>query len=652
MTRLAVLLAWLLAVVSSPLSAVAAPPPLGPDFADWDSFVQAQMDASGIPGVALAVVDHGQVVHERGFGTADASGRPVTPQTVFRIGSNSKGFTALAIMQLVEQGRVRLDAPVQRYLPWFHLADADASAQITVEQLLYHTSGIPGSALYDSFIDPNLTLEQYGHDLSSVHTNRPVGASFEYSNANYDLAGLIVEAVSGQSYADYVQQHIFDPLQMTHSTASRQAEIRNGLAQGHAWLFGLGPFPADDPFSQANLPAGFIASTADDLAHYLLAQLNGGRYGSAQILSADGMARMHQAGAGTQHPDGSGYAMGWGVGVRDDTHLADHTGETMRFISRQVMDLDHGRGLIVLTNATNQLPSDDQPFKTLTRGLLERLEGWPAVPPAPSLHTQYGVLDLILVVLSIAIVWSLLRLREWKAPATRGRLALAWLRVLLEVTIPLSVLLQTPALIQPGISWRSVVVFSPDLGWWLLIVSALLLFTGLARGALLIRALRQTAPSHKEARQWLHTQFHLIRRAALRVLGSATVASALVTSLRPVSAMAQSTATPTQPGVSSPRDLDPTLAPIDEPLQAMMAANQVPGVAVGLLVDGQPHTAGWGITYLTTHDPSMQPRCSRSAPRRSRSPVRHWLDWPTRAASTSTPRCAPLCRRSKSRIPT
>jgi CubicO group peptidase (beta-lactamase class C family) len=505
MSRFLLAITTLLAVLSLPLSAYAAPQPLVADFDEWDSFVRAHMADRDIPGVAIAVVDHGEVVHQAGFGVADPSGRPVTPQTLFRIGSNTKGFTALALMQLVEQGGVRLDAPVQQYLPWFQLADSDASQHITVEQLLNHTSGIPGSALYDSFVDPNLTLEQYGRDLATVHTNRAVGSSFEYSNANYDLAGLIIQAASQQSYADYVQEHIFDPLHMTHSTASRDAEARNGLAQGYGWRFGLGPFPADDPFSGANLPAGFISSTAEDLSHYVIAQLNGGRYGSAQVLSAEGIARMHVVGAGAQNPDGTGYAMGWGVGTRGSTHLADHTGETMRFLSRQVLDLDNDRGLIVMTNATNQLPSDDEAFKSLTRGLLQRLESWPPAPAAPSMHVQYAILDTVLAAISIAIVWSLARLRRWVAPATRLDAVRSSIRAALEITIPVSVFLQVPSAIQPGISWRSVVVFSPDLGWWLLIFSSLLFITGFVRAALLLRSVRRESRSHKDVGQWLRT---------------------------------------------------------------------------------------------------------------------------------------------------
>jgi hypothetical protein len=292
---------------------------------------------------------------------------------------------------------------------------------------------------------------------------------------------------------------------MTHSTASREGEERNGLARGYSWWFGFGPFPADDPFSPANLPAGFISSTAEDLSHYMIAQLNGGRYGSAQVLSADGIARMHAAGPNTQNAAGTGYAMGWGVGTRDGVHLADHTGETMRFISRQSMDLDNGRGLIMLTNATNQLPSDDEAFKSLTRGLLQRLEDWPPAPAGLSLHTEYSVLDIVMVVLSIGAIWSMAHLRRWSPPITRRQQVLSWVRAGLELTIPLSVYLQVPSAVQAGISWGTLLVFAPDLGWWLLIFFSLLFFTGLVRSRMLANRSRNQFYSRKEARQWLRT---------------------------------------------------------------------------------------------------------------------------------------------------
>jgi CubicO group peptidase (beta-lactamase class C family) len=116
-----------------------------PDFAAIDAFVEAEMRAARIPGMALGIVQGDRIVHLHGFGVADPSGRRVTPQTPFHIASVTKPFTALAIMQLVEQGTLDLDAPVQRYIPWFRVADPDASARITIRHLLTHTSGLQDS---------------------------------------------------------------------------------------------------------------------------------------------------------------------------------------------------------------------------------------------------------------------------------------------------------------------------------------------------------------------------------------------------------------------------------------------------------------------------------------------------------------------------
>src|SRR5438034_6655924 len=138
---LACLLA-LLALSFTVLPVAAAPQTGAPDIASIDAYVSAQVQADHIPGVALGLVHNDQIVHLRGFGSADQSGRAVTPHTPFILASLSKSFTALAIMQLVEAGKVELDAPVQRYLPWFRVADEEASGAITVRHLLHHTSGL------------------------------------------------------------------------------------------------------------------------------------------------------------------------------------------------------------------------------------------------------------------------------------------------------------------------------------------------------------------------------------------------------------------------------------------------------------------------------------------------------------------------------
>src|SRR5262249_3090714 len=136
----------LLLVPFTALPGAAAARSGSPDLAKIDALITSQMQADRIPGVAVGLVHGSQVVHVRGFGVADATGRAVTPHTPFLLGSITKSFTALAVMQLVEAGKIDLNAPVQRYLPEFHVADLVASARITVRHLLNQTSGMPTGA--------------------------------------------------------------------------------------------------------------------------------------------------------------------------------------------------------------------------------------------------------------------------------------------------------------------------------------------------------------------------------------------------------------------------------------------------------------------------------------------------------------------------
>ena len=164
----------------------------GPDLAAIDRYVRSEMDAQRIPGLALGIVHGDRIVHVQGFGEADRSGRQVTPETPFPIGSVTKSFTALAIMQLSEAGRVQLDAPVQRYLPWWRVADPDASTQITVRHLLYQVSGLSkatGNAYATSGDTHDSALEDRVRALRDAELTEPVGTTWQYSNANYWTPG-------------------------------------------------------------------------------------------------------------------------------------------------------------------------------------------------------------------------------------------------------------------------------------------------------------------------------------------------------------------------------------------------------------------------------------------------------------------------------
>src|SRR6266704_2290794 len=464
-----------------------------PDIAKIDAYVSAQMQANHIPGVALGLVHNDQVMHVRGFGTADSTGRAVTPQTPFILASVSKSFTALAIMQLVEAGKVELDAPVQRYLPWFRVADPVASARITLRHLLYHMSGIPSSGYPCRADQVTTSLEQYVRSLATLTLDRPVGSRPDYCSTNYDVLGLIVQTVSGQPYGTYVQQHVFAPLQMHDSFASEQEAKRDGLAQGHRWIFGV-PAPFDYyPLSQ--VPAGGLISSVQDITHYLVAQMNGGRFGSTSVLSSAGIATMHAPAVPQEGGSGS-YGMGWVNGPLAGVPAIWHGGNIAHFHALLLIEPQTHWGAILLVNANSVIPPGLDP---LDAGVTRLLAGQ-TPPDSMGLITFYLILDGVLALLLALAFFPLLRLRRWsrrfeQRQQRRPQFIRLGLRLTWDVALPVAILLGASlfASLLGATSWYWILLVWPDLGLWILAICTLLLLTGVLRAVLAIRVLRRTA---------------------------------------------------------------------------------------------------------------------------------------------------------------
>ncbi len=325
-----------------------------------DAWLERELRRLRVPGAALAVVENGAIVHVRGFGEARPGGETPTAHTPFWIGSLTKSITALAVMQLVEAGEIDLDAPVQRYLPWFRVKDEQAGAQISVRHLLHQTSGLPGLAGevqladFDSRAD---AAERQGRALADVTLAHPGGAKFEYSNANYNLLGLVIEAAGGETYADYVQKHIFAPLDMRHTYTSAAEAQGHGPAVGHRYWFAAPRPQSKLRTPPGSLAAGALISCVEDMARYLIAHLDGGRCAGAQILSAAGIAEL-QRGAADFPMWGFGtrqYGMGWFVEQIGGQRLVWHSGTTPDFAAHMALLPDQGRGFVLLMNANHHM---------------------------------------------------------------------------------------------------------------------------------------------------------------------------------------------------------------------------------------------------------------------------------------------------------
>ena len=276
MPKIAALFCILLLLVSISQPALAQLDP-GFNLQALDDYLKQQVAANHLPGLAVAVVEGDQVVFSKGYGDL-SEGRPVTGRTQFYVGSLTKAFTALAVMQLVEQGKVELDAPVQNYLPWFTLFDPQAAAKVTIRHLLNQTSGLAEGS------DPGVSDFTYAtsnseqvRGMADAHLMAAPGVKFQYYNGNYQVLGLVIEQASGEPFDAYMRDHIFTPLGMSNTVTNPQSASE--LAQGNGMLFGL-PFPRSQAFRPAGLPSGYLISTAEDLAHLMIAELNQGRYGA------------------------------------------------------------------------------------------------------------------------------------------------------------------------------------------------------------------------------------------------------------------------------------------------------------------------------------------------------------------------------------
>lgn len=326
-------------VLCLPLLAMAAP--VAPSaLADSLDSIVASHHAPDMPGVAALVLQQGKPVLRKGYGMANLElGVRVTPEHVFRIGSTTKLFTATAIMLLVDEGKLALDAPIARYLP-----DAPAQwAKVTVEHLLTHTSGIPDASMDSGYYRIGARLDHTTDELVAPVRARPLdfepGTKFVYNNTGYNLLGLLIEKVSSQEFFAFIDRRIVQPLGLRHTAAGNDKQVIPGLVTGYR----AGPKPAW-PIATGNFyAAGGLVSTVDDLAAFMLA-LQGGK-----IVSRAGVERMN---APYVLANGKQTEYGYGEWIRrvNGKRLVGHGGYIFSFYSQLEMDIDSGIVVVTLHN--------------------------------------------------------------------------------------------------------------------------------------------------------------------------------------------------------------------------------------------------------------------------------------------------------------
>jgi len=483
-----------LALLSQVFSRPAAGAALqGRSYPQIESYIEARMRQYRIPGAVLVVVENGELWCQRGYGEARPGGEIPGVQTPFMIGSLSKSFTALAVMQLVEEGRIGLDNPVQQYLPWFQLADPQAAAAITIRHLLNQTSGIPawvGEIQLADFNNDADEVERQRRFLEAVQVERPAGSGFEYNNANYNLLGAVIEAVSGGSYAEYVQANIFAPLGMQHSYAYKADAQQHGLAVGHRYWFGLPVAAPDLPQSELSLPTGQLISSAEDMGRYLIALLNGGSSAGNRILSEEGVAVLHTGAAEVQQMGMSfgRYGMGWFVDEIDGTRLLWHSGTTPDFGAFMALLPERNSGFILLFNANHHWMT---PVFSDMGGAVAALLAGSDPAPTPGVDSIPWVLRALLLVpllQAAGVVTTLRAVQRWRAnPAERPARRMLWGRHILLPLIP-NLLTASALLFILGKTFNYKLVYMPDVAGTSLVSGSFAALWSIVRSGLVWKA--------------------------------------------------------------------------------------------------------------------------------------------------------------------
>jgi CubicO group peptidase (beta-lactamase class C family) len=352
------ILLWLCVVCAAAAAPTGAELASNPEVASalrvLEAWTESQIAYRGQPGVSMGIVYDQDLVWAKGFGCADVARKiPATPKTVYRMASNTKMFTAIAVMQLRDAGKLNLDDPVAKHLPWFRLKSQNPEAPaVTIRHLLTHTSGLPREAAAPYWTDFRFpTPQQVRELLPTQEPAYPPDTRWKYSNLGLTLAGEIVETVSGERYADYIQRRILDPLGMKDTSLHLPADHRARLAVGYGRRMPDGKREIR-PFTDCAgiTPAAGLSSTVEDFARFASAQFRG-----APILKASTVREMQRV-----HWIEPDWKSGWGLGfsiTRDgDRTLIGHGGSLAGYRTQTSISIEEKIAVLVMTNSDDGNP--------------------------------------------------------------------------------------------------------------------------------------------------------------------------------------------------------------------------------------------------------------------------------------------------------
>lgn len=341
-----------------------------------DTILEEIMRRWGIPGLGIGLVRQGEILYAKGFGVQSLETRvPVSPDSIFGVASVSKCFVACAILQLSECGKLHLDDPLVRHLPDFRLAD-ERYAQITIRQILSHTSGMPDMDEYEYVAlvshpeSDEGAAERYMRGLSNRKMVATPGEQFFYSNIAYNLLGVLITRVSGKSFEDYMIENILRPAGMPDSTFFYPEVDQNRLAVPHLRTPQMMVNPVY-PYHRADAPASFLHSTVIDMCHWAMTCLNRGAYQGQRILSDASYQVMWTPVAPRGYPpfyEATG--LGWTLGHFDGLLTVSHGGGGFGWTDFLLLLPEINSALVILCNEESSARS--RTIRAVLHFLLDR----------------------------------------------------------------------------------------------------------------------------------------------------------------------------------------------------------------------------------------------------------------------------------------
>lgn len=365
--------------------------------------IESFIDAYRIPGLAIAVVKDNQMELAEAFGVKNLDTKELlTPNSIFHMASVSKPFSATAIMQLVEKGKMELDDPLIKYLPYFKMDDPRYK-DITIRQMLMHTSGIPDVLDYE-WNKPQYddgAAERYVRSLVNEKLIAAPGEKWQYSNMAFDILADVIAKVSGKSFEDYIKENILDPLDMYESDFLR--ERINPELRTSAHVFDLEPVVSEVyPYNRRHAPSSCLNSNVVEMCNWAIANMNKGVYKGKRILQESSYKLLFTV--QKEISENRAIGLSWFISRYRDVNLISHSGGDLGFRSNFVMIPEKSIALVIASNY------DATPVTEITLGVLDILLGYDPPEVKPPL-----LITLSKIILEDGVQKSIEKYRELKS---------------------------------------------------------------------------------------------------------------------------------------------------------------------------------------------------------------------------------------------